>query len=371
MADNFDCKNYFYRRLLFFTDLYETISSDFIFFIQFNRDIFILIILILAIQIQSEEQESILINIDEDNHKDIYKYLIIIILISTASISYITLSHRSSLVNIHNVNVSYSEINENSSRVLVIYVFANSHLISLSNLEYFIRVAVHKSTNVDYYIILQQLNNIYVNETNLPKLPSYAHYIQHENKCFDLGTIGWFLSNGKINLNNYKYFIFLNSSVRGPYLVSYYGNKEWYYAFTERLNNYTKLVGSTISCENNPHVQSYFWVTDIKGLSLLKNANIFACHKNHIDAIYNGELRASQVILSASYGIDSMMKKYQGIDFRQKQNKDCNHRINPSADNRVDGISLDPFEVIFIKFKYSPTDYRNVQSRISAYDKWI
>jgi len=264
------------------------------------------------------------------------------------------------------------KISEESYRVLVIYVFAETHSLSKSNLEYFIRVAVLKTKNVDYYIILQQINDTYVNEKNLPKLPSYAYYIQHENKCFDLGTIGWFILSGKINRNNYKYFIFLNSSVRGPYLVSYYQLNEWYYAFTNRLNDYIKLVGPTISCQTSPHVQSYFWATDNKGLTLLlKDKNIFACHKTQVQAIYNAEIPATQVIFRAGFGIDSLMKKYQGFDFRVNRNQDCYRMQNPTSDKNVDGISLDPFELVFIKLKFSTRDFLHVQSRIAAYDKWI
>ena len=43
-------------------------------------------------------------------------------------------------------------------------------------------------------------------KTKLPTLPSNAHYIQHENKCFDIGTIGWFLASGMIDKNSIQVF---------------------------------------------------------------------------------------------------------------------------------------------------------------------
>ncbi len=303
---------------------------------------------------------------------NLYKYILFVVLISITIISSLTYSYRSIPIDNINNNKLNLKISEESYRVLVIYVFADTHSLSKSNLEYFIRVAVLKTKNVDYYIILQQINDTHVNEKSLPKLPSYAYYIQHENKCFDLGTIGWFILSGKINRNNYKYFIFLNSSVRGPYLVSYYQLNEWYYAFTNRLNDYIKLVGPTISCQTSPHVQSYFWATDNKGLTLLLNdKNIFACHKTQVQTIYNAEIPATQVIFKAGFGIDSLMKKYQGFDFRVNRNQDCYRMQNPTSDKNVDGISLDPFELVFIKLKFSTRDFLHVQSRIAAYDKWI
>ena len=87
---------------------------------------------------------------------------------------------------------------------------------------FFIRTAVCESHNADYYFILQQISNKIFHKTKLPILPSNAHYIQHENKCFDLGTIEWFLSSDMIDKSRYRYFIFLNSSVRGSFIVSYY-----------------------------------------------------------------------------------------------------------------------------------------------------
>ncbi|CAM4847820.1 unnamed protein product, partial [Rotaria magnacalcarata] len=80
------------------------------------------------------------------------------------------------------------------TNVLLIYVYAESHPFAQGNLEYFIRTAVGETDPVDYYFILQQINNRTVDESKLPKLPPNAHYIQHENKCYDFGTIGWFLN---------------------------------------------------------------------------------------------------------------------------------------------------------------------------------
>ncbi|CAF4879758.1 unnamed protein product, partial [Rotaria sp. Silwood1] len=81
-----------------------------------------------------------------------------------------------------------------TGRVLVIYVWTNTDVQSLGNLQFFIRYGVHPSQPADYYFILQQVNKKPVNESGLPKLPSNAHYIQHENECYDFGTVGWFLS---------------------------------------------------------------------------------------------------------------------------------------------------------------------------------
>lgn len=52
----------------------------------------------------------------------------------------------------------------------------------------------------------------------LPEVPSNVMYEFHPNGCYDWGTIGWVLENGRVNWRKFKYFIFMNSSVRGPFL---------------------------------------------------------------------------------------------------------------------------------------------------------
>lgn len=78
-------------------------------------------------------------------------------------------------------------------------------------------------TDVHYVtIMLQGLNQQY--GISLPDLPNRARYVYHENACFDWGTFGWALHDPKINIqvDAYKYFIFMNSSVRGPFLPPYW-----------------------------------------------------------------------------------------------------------------------------------------------------
>ena len=57
---------------------------------------------------------------------------------------------------------------------------------------------------------------------SLPTLPGNARYVQHENLCFDWGTFGWALFNLDLDIRSHKYFVFMNTSVRGPYLPSYF-----------------------------------------------------------------------------------------------------------------------------------------------------
>ena len=56
----------------------------------------------------------------------------------------------------------------------------------------------------------------------LPELPPNARYVFHENRCYDWGTIGWAIQEGKVATAQYRHIIFMNSSVRGPFLPGYF-----------------------------------------------------------------------------------------------------------------------------------------------------
>ena len=53
------------------------------------------------------------------------------------------------------------------------------------------------------------------------QLPKNVRVRNHTNECYDWGTFGWLLRSGEVAVEKYKYFILLNSSVRGPYLPPY------------------------------------------------------------------------------------------------------------------------------------------------------
>jgi hypothetical protein len=59
---------------------------------------------------------------------------------------------------------------------------------------------------------------------------------------------------------------------------------------------------------------------------LLKDPYVFACHRDRWDTIYYSELGSSLAILQAGHNIDSLMLRYQGIDWRSKASWGCNER---------------------------------------------
>ena len=295
--------------------------------------------------------------------------------------------------------------------MLLFYIYADTHQYAYGNLKYFIETAVREGDGVDYIFILQQVQNKQIDETEMPPLPKgNAFYFQHENRCFDYGTIGWFIERytignpwkqqsfvtndthlRKFNLTQYKYFIFMNSSVRGPFFPPYFLRFlsdykaefkkifHWYYIFTKRINDRVKLVGCTISCSTAPHAQSYFLTTDFTGLSILlksggidgvPGAGVFGCYTVKSDTIWISELAISKWILDSDFMITCLLTKYHGIDVSKKDNFQCNIYGNPYTDKNMDGTSLEPYEVVFVKFNDKEGTY-DAQNRAKLYQRWM
>lgn len=214
----------------------------------------------------------------------------------------------------------------------------------------------------EYLIVLQQDAKLSQPEP-LPPLPSNARYLHHPNECYDIGTVGWVLDSqlGKRGTKPYRYFVWLNSSVRGPFLPSYLrGRMHWTEPLLSKLSSSVKLVGATINCGRaydippTVHIQSYVSATDAAGLAvLLKTQRVFKCWGHIHETIIESEIGASRSIMDAGYTIDSLMLRYQGVDWRDPAvtRHACNGELNPLQPGFNDGINVEPLEVMFIKVK--------------------
>lgn len=247
---------------------------------------------------------------------------------------------------------------------LLVYVFSNTDPEYINNLRFFVQFGMAPDDGVTYIIVVQEAEGQPTPE--LPMLPPNGRYVHHNNECYDWGTIGWVFSSGKANPEDYKFFIFMNSSVRGPFVPPYArGGTRWHDLFFNRLSDHVKLVGPTISCEGspfegnakgewrtNPHVQSYVLATDKVGLDVwLRDGNVFHCWSSMWDVIWHGELGSSLALLKAGFGLDSFMMRYQDVDWLDQANWKCNKQANPYGEFYLDGVSLNPFEVLFVKVK--------------------
>ena len=315
------------------------------------------------------------------------------------------------LVNMGKNSHKNSSNRPSTAHVLLIYVYAQTHDHAYGNLKYFIDTAVREDDGVDYIFILQRVHNKEINESAMPLLPQgNAVYFQHENRCFDFGTIGWFIEkytignpwkksspssddthHRKFNLTQYKHFIFMNSSIRGPFFPPYFlqflNNKKkefnevfyWYYIFTKRISERVKLVGCTLTCTVPLHVQSYFLTTDFTGLSILLESGgidgapglgVFKCYESKDHTIMFSELGSSARILNAGYTVTSLLTIYDTLYFSKNHTYHCPIYGSPYKDKNLDGVSAEPYEVVFVKFNDREAT-GDAQSRAKLYQRWM
>ena len=227
-----------------------------------------------------------------------------------------------------------SAMDRSFSHRLVVYVFSNTDAEYINNLKFFVREGVVEDAFTYYLIVINSDEHLI-----LPELTTTnARYMYHKNEGFDFGSFGHAMNNTE-RMHRFRYFLFLNSSIRGPYLPVYVrGKVRWEDLFIAKLNQEVKLVGATISCEAatndgsrelrvNPHVQSYVMATDRAGLDVLLDAGVFAKYDKLSDTVFHSELGSSKAILDAGYQLDSFMTRYQGVRWSDTRNWGCNKRL--------------------------------------------
>jgi hypothetical protein len=234
------------------------------------------------------------------------------------------------------------------NRILVVISYYESDDVVKKNLNFFFERGMKEDTpsasNVDYVIVV----NGNKNSLDVPKLRN-VRVVHRENTCYDAG--GYAHALGLVNSKSYTHFIFMNGSVRGPFLPTYLRGIHWTWVFTSLITNDVKWAGATINCAMSPHVQTPIVVTDRIGLDVVLKSGSMNCPKNFPDAISNWEVGSSAAILSAGYNIGSLLTRYEKIDFRDPKNHKCNGSKNPAGEGFNDGLGLDPFEVMFVKVK--------------------
>ncbi|KAK9818280.1 hypothetical protein WJX72_010022 [[Myrmecia] bisecta] len=189
-------------------------------------------------------------------------------------------------------------------------------------------------------------------------------------------TIEWLRLAG--TYSKYRYFVFLNSSVRGPFYASYMPQDwQWTRAYTDRLTGNVKVVSSSLTCLPplddggfGPKVESWAFALDPEGLDLLANAGVFylrTCKLCADGVVVMGEYGLSNVLLNHGYNIATLMSKYSiSTDWRNEKHWHCNNNVHPSRHGTYDGISMHPFETVFIK-----ASWHVGEPHLSHYTNWF
>ena len=195
------------------------------------------------------------------------------------------------------------------NKMLVLFVF---HIYN-DRVEHFIKNCIFNDENIDFIIISN-------NKNNKLEVPDYVKTIFRDNIGYDFG--GW--SDALLTDNLYeKYdnFIFVNSSVIGPFFSHDYKEK-WTDIYINGLQNNVKLFGSTINTCGDPlnksHVQSYIFSMNKTTLTYLIDCQIFSITnyaKTFTDAIWKKEVLMSRQIIKNGWNIGSLLPYYKNVDF--------------------------------------------------------
>jgi len=205
-------------------------------------------------------------------------------------------------------------------------------------------------------------------DLNLPQKGNIT-YIHTENYGHDFGSFDSALDHG-LDLGGYDQIIFINSSVRGPYLAPYY-HGSWTYLFTDHLQGRTHLCGASINILRSSsayhklyqnkfdHVPPYshvqtgaYAMTQECFRRLLELGAWEKCrYMDKTEAIVNVELRISQEAKKCGWNMKCFLAPYNWIDYT-KPHVDPNITSktgHPLSDKEYFGLTLHPYEVVFVK----------------------
>lgn len=259
------------------------------------------------------------------------------------------------------------------------------------NLEFFVRYGVlgQHAPNSQQATIVFIIHGGHTSVA-LPENYSHVHVLRREN--VGLEFCGYAEALDKYQNGTHRLFLFLNSSVRGPFLPTYLPLVvPWNFLFEQFLDDpAVKLFGVSINCLcckevekkcevcseagglEKLHVQSFFFGTDEIGLEVIKPT--LRCHNSRSQAILESEIGMSRSILQAGYNLAALDKFWFRHDFNNRNltERMCRsvaefsvpHRGDTHFESAYFGMDHHPFESLFIK-----TNRWKSQS-IELYTQW-
>lgn len=243
-------------------------------------------------------------------------------------------------------------------------------------MAYFLRHGIAPNDGADYVIVIQRTDAdvsspppVHVKNA-LDNAPAGVIVLQKANSCYDWGSFGWALQHPNVVERNghYKYWVLLNASVRGPFVPAVVDKgTPWHRLLTSRLggSDRARMVGPIVSCEGSPlggdpkaewrsfpHVQSWLLAMDTVAMNVLRTrSRALTCAKDRWEAIWNGEIGASEAVLAAGHNLAALHPRYDGVDWSDPAAAKCNQRVNPTGHDFFDGLTLMPSDMLFVKYK--------------------
>jgi len=211
---------------------------------------------------------------------------------------------------------------------------------------------------------------------SLPVRPN-IHYVFTPNYSHDFGSYCDLVNSGR--LDSYEYLIFVNCTVRGPFLPPYAACLTWTAPFLDLLVDDVHLCGSTINIlhedrplhklyqSRNPqadppfsHVQTSVHAMTAECFSFLRDVGHYsgADSLEKYEAIVRFEIGMSQRVLARGWNIDCLLPPYNSIDYRlpHKEINPATKTGHPQSRGGYFGLTPHPYELIFIKTGWDVLD---------------
>ena len=264
-------------------------------------------------------------------------------------------------------------------------------LTAKRNLEFFVKHGVlgpyaPSSTEATFVFII---NGGHLS-IKLPEELSHVHLFRRENSGLDL--CGYSQALERYKEDSHHFFVFLNSSVRGPYLPNYVPlSLSWNHLFENLISESVKLVGVSVNCLccqtkqewckscsekdglDQVHLQSFVFVTDNTGLQVIRPA--LGCYNSRQEVIVHGEIGLSRQIRLAGHNLASLDKFWYHHDFQNvsRTRQMCESVARMAAPFQGDtqfegayfGMDHHPAESIFIKINRGETRMHKLYTRWS------
>ena len=249
--------------------------------------------------------------------------------------------------------------------ILVVYHYYEKDQSYIDNLSHFIRFAYQPKLN--YLIVVAGHYSI-----ELPQAQNITYFFS-TNQSFDFGGYARAIKALQFD-TNYEFFVFVNSSVRGPFLPAYC-KRTWVENLLDHFDHGIGVVGAAISLTPShhaiaklyhekygfldrnrnllSHVQSTCYVLPQSVLLHLIAMGFYeTCNSLSKDeTIRDYEIRLSQIILDLDLNLKCLLPEYNNHDYRSLA-----HDINPfsrEGDSGFEGTyfgrTAHPYEAMFIK----------------------
>lgn len=241
------------------------------------------------------------------------------------------------------------------SKTLVLYHFFEKDQSYLDNLSHFLAFGYRE--DVDYIVTLASEVSV-----ELPQAKNIK-YLKVENRNYDFGGFSDALAT-VANVKKYQNVIFVNCSVRGPFMPDYLDISQWTEPFVNGLTESVALFGATICSPNSKHkyfdaeansqvhVQSFAYCLDADILHKLIEQNFFNSNVEltRDEVVKHYEIGLSQRVLDLGKNISCLVPEYQQNYLEVKRVENAASVDGDAYKNsQTFGRTLHPFETIFAK----------------------